>query len=316
MSDPAGIPWGVWFEPTQPVTRLVALASLAEGLGAEVCLVADEGTERDVYVALSAILAATDTLVVGPAITNPFSRHPVTTAAAVATLAEMAPGRVWHGLGVGGSRVLAPLQLEPERPYSALVDAFVANRRLLSGRRAGPASLDWFGGDVPMAIAGRGPRVQRFGAAKADWVILSAKALADLPGAAAAIRSAGNARIAWSAYLAYDDAERRRALRHFAYMALDAPPEIRREVGLDELRSARVRRAMLAGRLDEAAEHLPESLLDLYAVTGTPTECAARIAALRASFDLFLLPMNDEDTCEAHIEAGAAILARAGTLAR
>ena len=314
MSDPAGIPWGVWFEPTQPVTRLVALASLAEGLGAEVCLVADEGTERDVYVALSAILAATDTLVVGPAITNPFSRHPVTTAAAVATLAEMAPGRVWHGLGVGGSRVLAPLQLEPERPYSALVDAFVANRRLLSGRRAGPASLDWFGGDVPMAIAGRGPRVQRFGAAEADWVILSAKALADLPEAAAAIRGGGGARVAWSAYLAYDDAERRRALRHFAYMALDAPPEIRRQVGLDELRSARVRRAMLAGRLDEAAEHLPESLLDLYAVTGTPTECAARIAALRASFDLFVLPMNDEETCEAHIEAGAAILADAGDL--
>ena len=312
MSDTAGIPWGVWFEPTQPVTRLVALASLAERLGAGVCLVADEGTERDVYVALSAILAATDALVVGPAITNPFSRHPVTTAAAVATLAEMAPGRVWHGLGVGGSRVLAPLQLEPERPYSALVDAFVANRRLLSGRRAGPASLDWFGGDVPMAIAGRGPRVQRFGAAKADWVILSAKALADLPEAATAIRGGGDARVAWSAYLAYDDTERRRALRHFAYMALDAPPEIRRQVGLDELRSARVRRAMLAGRLDEAAEHLPESLLDLYAVTGTPTECAARIAALRASFDLFLLPMNDEDTCEAHIEAGAAILTDAG----
>ena len=108
-----------------------------------------------------------------------------------------------------------------------------------------------------MAIAGRGPRVQRFGAAKADWVILSAKALADLPEAAAAIRGGGGARVAWSAYLAYDDAERRRALRHFAYMALDAPPEIRRQVGLDELRSARVRRAMLAGRLDEAAEHLP-----------------------------------------------------------
>ncbi len=310
------MPWGVWFEPTQPVTRLVALASLAESLGAEVCLVADEGTERDVYVALTAILAATDALVVGPAITNPFSRHPVTTAAAIATLAEMAPGRVWHGLGTGGSRVLAPLQLEPERPYSALVDTFVANRRLLSGRRAGPASLDWFHGDVPMAVAGRGPRVQRFAAAEADWVIFSAKALAELPEAAAAIRGGvpRGARVAWSAYLAYDDTERRRALRHFAYMALDAPADIRRQVGLDELRAARVRRAMLAGRLDEAAEHLPESLLDLYAVTGTPPECAARIAGLRDSFDLFVLPMNDEETCEAHIEAGTAILAHAGEL--
>ena len=315
MSEHASIPWGVWFEPTQPVTRLVALASLAEELGAEVCLVADEGTERDVYVALGAILGATDALVVGPAITNPFSRHPVTTAAAVATLAEMAPGRVWHGLGVGGSRVLTPLQLEPERPYSALVDAFVANRRLLSGRRVGPASLDWFAGDVPMAVAGRGPRVQRFGAAEADWVILSAKALADLPEAAATIRGGGVANVAWSAYLAYDDTERRRALRHFAYMALDAPAEIRRQVGLDELRAARVRRAMLAGRLDEAAEHLPASLLDFYAVTGSPAECAAQIAGLRGEFDLFVLPMNDEETCEEHIEAGAAILAHAGDLA-
>lgn len=313
MSGP-GIPWGVWFEPTQPVTRLVALARLAEDLGAEVCLVADEGTERDVYVALTAILTATEALAVGPAITNPFSRHPVTTAAAVATLAEMAPGRVWHGLGVGGSRVLAPLQLDPERPYSALVDAFIMNRRLLGGRRAGPASLDWFSGQVPMAVAGRGPRVQRFGAAEADWVILSAKALADLPETASAIRSAGDTHIAWSAYLAYSDVERQRALRHFAYMALDAPAETRRQVGLDELRAARVRRAMLAGRLDEAAEHLPEALLDLYAVSGSSSECAARIAGLRDSFDLFVLPMNDETTCEAHIEAGAAILAHAGDL--
>ena len=307
------IPWGVWFEPTQPVRRLVDLAKLAEGLGAEVCLVADEGTERDVYVALTAILAASDDLVVGPAITNPFSRHPVTTAAAVATLAEMAPGRVWHGLGVGGSRVLAPLQIEPQRPFTALADAFAVNRRLLSGRRVGDAHLGWFRGTVPMAVAGRGPRVQRFAATEADWVILSAKALADLPDAARTIRG-GGARVAWSAYLAYDDTERRRALRHFAYMALDAPDDIRRQVGLDELRAARVRRAMLAGRLDEAAEHLPESLLDLYAVSGTPTECAARIAGLRNEFDLFVLPMNDEETCEAHIESSAAILARAGDL--
>ena len=304
------LPWGVWFEPTQPVRRLVSLAQLAESLGAEVCLVADEGTERDVYVALTAILTATESVVVGPAITNPFSRHPVTTAAAVATLAEMAPGRVWHGLGVGGSRVLVPLGLRPQRPYSALVDAFTVNRRLLGGRRVGDAELGWFHGAVPMAVAGRGPRVQRFAAAEADWVVLSAKATTDLPQAAAEFRQRAT-KVAWSAYLAYDHTERRRALRHFAYMALDAPAEVRRQVGLDELRVARVRRAMLAGRLEEAAEHLPESLLEIYAVVGTPDECAERIASLRRCFDLFVLPMNDEETCEAHIRASADILASA-----
>ena len=88
--------WGVWFEPTQPVRRLVELARLGESLGAEMCFVADEGTERDVYVALTAIVEGTG-LTVAPAITNPFSRHPVATAAAIATLAELAPGRVMHG---------------------------------------------------------------------------------------------------------------------------------------------------------------------------------------------------------------------------
>ena len=116
----------------------------------------DEGTERDVYVALTAIVTATERLIVGPAITNPFSRHPVATAAAIATLAELAPGRVWHGLGVGGSRVLDPLGVDPARPYTALKDAVDTNVELLSGGHVGSASLPWFDDVVPMAIAGRG----------------------------------------------------------------------------------------------------------------------------------------------------------------
>jgi 5,10-methylenetetrahydromethanopterin reductase len=325
-------PWGVWFEPTQPVPRLVDLAHLAEGLGAEVCFVADEGTERDVYVALTAILLGTERLVVAPAITNPFSRHPVTTAAAVATLAELAPGRVWHGLGVGGSRVLEPLGLAPERPFTALREALAVQRDLLAGRPSGPAVLPWVGrgvegasdrspagpvagpSAVPIAVAGRGPRVQALAAAAADWVILSAKPLAHLAAERARIRAAGTARVAWSAYLAYSDEERARVLRHFSYMAVDAPPDIRAAAGLDDERAAAVKAAMLSGDMDRAARLLPPSLVDQYAVAGTPDACAAAIAAHRRDFDLFALPMNDEATCEAHITASAAILAEAQRL--
>ena len=167
--------WGVWFEPTQAVRRLVALAQQAERQGATVCFVADEGTDRDLYVTLTAILAATDALVVAPAITNPFSRHPVTTAAAIATLAEFAPGRVWNGLGVGGSRVLEPLGLAPAKPFTALREAFDTTGALLRGEAVGPARLPWTTGPVPVAVAGRGPRVQELATTRADWVILSAK---------------------------------------------------------------------------------------------------------------------------------------------
>ncbi len=301
--------WGVWFEPTQPVRRLVELARLGESLGAEMCFVADEGTERDVYVALTAIVEATG-LTVAPAITNPFSRHPVATAAAIATLAELAPGRVMHGLGVGGSRVLQPLGMDPERPYSALRDAFEVNRRLLAGETVGEASLPWFRPDesVPIAVAGRGPRVQRLAAEHSDCVIISAAPPAQLPAAAERTRSSGSAQIAWSAYLAYSDIERRRVLPHFSYMAVDAPAEVRAADGLDGATTAEVRSLMLAGRMDDAAKLLPDALVDRYGLAGTPAEIAVRIAELRDCFDIFMLPMNDEPTAADHIQTSAKIL--------
>ena len=302
------IAWGVWFEPTQPVARLVDLARLSEDLGATACFVADEGTERDVYIALTAIALATK-MTVAPAITNPFSRHPVTTAAAIATLAELAPGRVIHGIGVGGSRVLDPIGIDPAKPYTALAELLDHNRQLLAGEPVGAARLAWFEGHVPIAVAGRGPRVQRLGAEYGDWVILSAKSVAELPAVAAEVRSRGSARIAWSAYLAYSDLERRRVLRHFSYMAVDAPQNIRDAVGLDDGTAEEVRAHMLAGRMDDAAALLPDAMVDLYAIAGTRQEIATVIAGQRANFDLFMLPMNDEATSEDHIRECARIIA-------
>jgi hypothetical protein len=139
-------------------------------------------------------------------------------------------------------------------------------------------------------------------------VILSAKPLAHLGEAALAIRAAGSARIAWSAYLAWSDVERVRVLRHFSYMAIDAPPDIRAAAGLDAERTVAIKAAMLAGRMDDAAALLPGALVDQYAVAGSPAECAAVIAGQRANFDLFMLPMNDEASCEEHIAVCAGIL--------
>ncbi|HEC08331.1 MAG TPA: LLM class flavin-dependent oxidoreductase [Acidimicrobiales bacterium] len=312
-----GIRWGVWFEPVQPVRRLCELASLAENLGAEVCLVADEGTERDLHVAMTAILMSTEAMIVGPGITNPFSRHPVTSAAAVATLEELAPGRVWQGYGVGGSRVLGPLGIDPPRPYTALKQAVEINQTLLAGQAAGPARLGWEVSPVPLAMAGRGPRVQHLAATTADWVLLSAKAVPELPAAAERIRGARPqhpARIAWSSYMAYDPEQRRRVLPHFTYMAVDAPPDIREAAGLDDTTAAAVRSLMLEGRMEEAAELLPDSMVDVYAVAGTPEECSRIISANRDHFDLFLLPMNDLADCENHIRTVALILERASRL--
>ena len=116
--------WGVWFEPVRPVAELVELARLAEAEGATACFVADEGTDRDVWVALTAIVLGTEqprgrrrrSRTRSPAIRS-------TSAAAAAIAGRAGAGRVWHGLGVGGSRVLAPLGLRRPKPFTALREA-------------------------------------------------------------------------------------------------------------------------------------------------------------------------------------------------
>lgn len=302
------LPWGIWFEPTQPVGRIVDLARLAEGEGASVCLVADEGTDRDVYVTMTAVLLGTERLIVAPGITNPFSRHPVATAAAIATLHEMAPGRVWNGLGVGGNRVLAPMGLTPARPFTALREAVETTKSLLAGETVGSARLPWTTGSVPTAIAGRGRRTQALAAEQAEWAILSAKPIVTLPEVAKQIRRAGKARIAWSAYVAYDEVERERVLRHFSYMALDSPPDIQEIAGLDDEKTLRVKTLMLAGDYEAAAGLLLPAVVERCAVTGTDEECAATIRANRPYYDIFVLPINDDATADVHIRRSAGIL--------
>jgi alkanesulfonate monooxygenase SsuD/methylene tetrahydromethanopterin reductase-like flavin-dependent oxidoreductase (luciferase family) len=150
--------------------------------------------------------------------------------------------------------------------------------------------------------------VQALAAEQADWVILSAEPLARLPDTTARLRASG-AKVAWSAYLAYDD-QRQNVLGHFSYMALDAPPEIRAAAGLDDERVAAVRAAMLSGRLDDAAALLPASLVDHYAVAGDADECAATIASMESYVDLFVVPMNDVAGSAEHIRRSAEILRR------
>jgi 5,10-methylenetetrahydromethanopterin reductase len=86
-----------------PGPRTVELARLAEDLGYErVWLFDSAGLYEDVFVWLA--LTARDTSVpLGTAVLVPNLRHVMTTAAAIATLEGLAPGRIAYGFGTGAS---------------------------------------------------------------------------------------------------------------------------------------------------------------------------------------------------------------------
>jgi 5,10-methylenetetrahydromethanopterin reductase len=61
---------------------------------------------REPWVVLSAVANAAQRIRLGTWVTNPLARHPVVTASAAASLDELAPGRVYIGIGTGDTGVL------------------------------------------------------------------------------------------------------------------------------------------------------------------------------------------------------------------
>ena len=185
---------GLALLPERPARDLAALATLAERLGFSHVWVLDERFWRDFGVCLTAAVQATERVVVGSAVTDPYIRHPALTAQLFATLDELSGGRMVCGMGAGIAGFDA-LGIQRNRPALAIREAVSLMRDLWAGqvvdRRNGlfpfKGSLDFspLRPRIPVYVAGRGPRVLSLAGSLADGVMVGA--LASQPGLAYAL---------------------------------------------------------------------------------------------------------------------------------
>lgn len=109
MAEPP-VTFGIRFPPAQPYDDVAAAARLAEEAGFDFVWAVDSplvaGNLSDPYVDLVAVARATRRVRLGPAVSNIYQRHPLTTAGAMLSLDRIAPGRTALGLGTGGSSLV------------------------------------------------------------------------------------------------------------------------------------------------------------------------------------------------------------------
>jgi 5,10-methylenetetrahydromethanopterin reductase len=169
--------FGVGLFGTEPVSTMVSLAQLSESLGFETVWIGDSHLIwREAYVTLTACALATRHVRLGTAVTNALTRDATVTASAFQTLQELVPGRMVCGIGLGDSAVRTvgarPATL---KTLERVIDEI---RRLHGGETvardgaplrllaASPAA------QVPIYIAGSGPRLLELGGRVADGVIM------------------------------------------------------------------------------------------------------------------------------------------------
>jgi 5,10-methylenetetrahydromethanopterin reductase len=163
-----------------------------DGLG----LVDSQNLAADVYVELGLAAAATTTIRLGTAVTNPLTRHPAATATAIATVHAESGGRAVLGIGRGDSALahlgLAPAPVRLFERYLERVQGYLRGESVAFdveadsaggvvassdalGMAGGPdaSRIRWLRGDlpkVPVDVAATGPKVIAVAARHADAI--------------------------------------------------------------------------------------------------------------------------------------------------
>jgi 5,10-methylenetetrahydromethanopterin reductase len=168
-------PWG-------EVSSAAGYAKQLEDWGYDTIWCPDERFERSPYVVLALAAEATKRARLGVSVTNPYTRHPLITGSAVATLNELSGGRAVLGLGAGASTLFERHGMERAHPPTvAIREAVEMLRPFLEGRRVDHAGrthsltgadIDFESRPVPIYVAARGPMLLQLAGEVADGVIV------------------------------------------------------------------------------------------------------------------------------------------------
>ncbi|MCZ7573621.1 MAG: LLM class flavin-dependent oxidoreductase [Ardenticatenaceae bacterium] len=274
-----------------------------EGLGFSQLWVTDSSLHaRYVYAYLTLAALNSERLLLGTGVTNPFTRHPGMTINAIATVDEISRGRMILGIGAGDSPT-SELGYAPARRRD-LAEMVSAARRLFSGEilshndstyRWTNAQLHYrYRDQVPVYMAGSGPRMLELAGEIADGVIAQCglfPAAVDLAcehiatGAQRAGRSLDDIDL-WIMACGTISEDRRQALdgsRAMAAWFARMAPYYCQVAGVDPALVKRIQEVYSGGEFhlaEQAAALVPDEMVELFTLAGTPDEARDRIARL------------------------------------
>ncbi len=290
------------------------LARAAEDAGAGWLGLADAFWWRDVWVLLAGAARATRTIQLGPAMTNPYLRHPFHTVSALATLQELAPRRVFCGIAAGGSEVAAAAGVSRQDAPVRTRELAELIRQVAAGQPLDAASgrgLDLALTSTPILVAARGDAMLRAAGAVADRVLLWAIPSSDLDRSAGLVRAGAGGRtepprLIWAPLVRHPEVPEA-ALGHVAvYAALNTHPGIRSSWGLDEEAVAGIRATLVAGGTAAAVAQVPAAALDDLVVDPDDAE-RVRSRAVELGVDELAVPGFGVDTVAEQLRWASAI---------
>lgn len=284
--------FGIEFVPNQPLDEIVKLVKLAEDVGFEYAWITDHYNNKNVYETLALLAVETETIKMGPGVTNPYVRSPAIAASAIATIDELSNGRATFGMGPGDKATFDALGIEWTKPVSTIKSALADIRTLLDGDKTEAGAQ--LGGvkavqeKIPFYMGAQGPKMLETAGAIADGVLINASNPKDYEAAMPMIKKgigSSDKTFDVGAYTATSigtdsEAAKNAARIVVAFIAAGSPPPVIERHGLPEGINEKIGACLGKGDFGGAIGLVSDDLLEAFSVCGTPEEFVPKIEGL------------------------------------
>ena len=324
--------FGVVLQTDPPARRVVELAKMAEDLGFTHGWTFDSHVLwQEPFVIYSQMLAATERMIVGPMVTNPGTRDWTVIASLFATLNEMYGERTICGMGRGDS-ALRYIGKKP-KTLATMVEAMAIIKGLVAGTtvqyNGRDLDMPWVGKgwDLPMWVAGYGPKALATIGRHADGFILQLADPQVLEWTMAAVRSAAEEAgrapdavkicVVAPAYVGEDIAHQREQLRWFGGMVGNHVADMVKRYGEDTSKVPEVLSDYIKARDGYDYDHhgkadnpstdfVPDEIVDRFCVLGTVDQHVEKLSLLKEMgvdhFGIYLMHDDREGTLRSYGE--------------
>ncbi len=284
--------FGIEFVPQIPLKELVRLVKIAEDVGFEYAWITDHYNNKNVYETLALIAANTETIKMGPGVTNPYVRSPAISASAIATIDEISNGRATFGIGPGDKATFDALGIAWDKPVSTIKAAIADINTLLAGEKTEAGAA--LGGAkkvqdaIPIYMGAQGPKMLETAGEIADGVLINASNPKDYEAAMPMIKKGIGDQAKDFDVAAYtatsigtdSEAAKNAAKIVVAFIAAGSPPPVIARHGLPEGFNEQMGEFLAQGNFGGAIGAVTPEALDAFSVCGTPDEFIPKIEAL------------------------------------
>jgi probable F420-dependent oxidoreductase len=327
------VDFGVVLQTDPPSRRVLDLARMAEDAGFSHGWTFDSHVLwEEPFVIYSRMLAETESMIVGPMVTNPGTRDSTVIASLFATLNEMYGPRTICGMGRGDSA----LRYIGEQPRT--LDEMVESMRVIKTLVAGgeveyngrPLRIPWIesGWDLPMWVAGYGPKALATIGRHADGFILQLADPQILEWTMGAVRAAAveagrdpdevKICVVAPAYVGDDIDHQREQLRWFGGMVGNHVADMVKRYGEDESKVPKALSDYIKGREGYDYDHhgksgnpstdfVPDEIVDRFCVLGSVEDHIEQLGQLKEMgvdhFGIYLMHDKQEGTLAAYGES-------------